>query len=176
MFNKINSFHSYALAIFELIKNENIKYDDLIDVFNLMNLVVNDRLLLHYYQFNRKCFLENILNILNIYVKDNIIISNIINVIFEDNMFLKINIIFSFLKKMYEKENNILNVYIYSSNKINFKSFKEIKKKLKKKYIDLKLIFIFKIDEKLISGFKILIDDLVYDFSLLNKINSIFLF
>ncbi len=173
MFNKINLSYSYSLAIFKLIKDYKLEFDNLISIFNLLNLVVNDYSLIKYYKFNKKNFIESILHIINMYIIDNYIINKIVSVIFEDDMFFFIKYIFLFLENMYEKDNNILKIYIYSSNKISDKNLNIIKKNFSEKYIKFKVIFILKINKKLIAGFKVLVNDLVYDFSLLNKIKKI---
>ncbi len=101
---------------------------------------------------------------------DNVFFKDFVFFLINKNMFLYINYIIKFFIEMYKKKKKLITVIIYTCTTISSKNKVNIKKLYIKKFCNFNLNFIFRIDKKLIAGFKIYINDLVYDSSLINSI------
>lgn len=96
-----------------------------------------------------------------------------IKVIFEDDMYFNLNYIHIYLKKIYEENKKILNVVIFTkNNNLNTLNIKKIKKIIKNYFVNKRIFFWFKKNKKIIAGFKIYINDLIFDASILNIIRK----
>ncbi len=77
-----------------------------------------------------------------------------------------------FIRK-YNKEHHIKEGIIWTVNKLDQALEKEIEAKFSKKYPSQKIEFTTKIDKDLIGGFKVEIDQDVYDLSIKNELTNI---
>ncbi len=166
--------YSYSLGLIKflnlhIIKNHLLFYEWK-GFFDLLILIFKDKLIINYYFYNKKKLFLNIKYLFNIYIKNKYMI-NFIKIIFKDNMFLNFNLIYFFFVKIYEKKHNIISVVILTKYILNKRNIKYLKYKIKKRYCE-EIFFSFKKEKKIISGFKIYINDFVLDESLLNKIKN----
>ncbi len=96
-----------------------------------------------------------------------------LNFLYKNSLFLKTNEIILELKKIINKENNTEDVKIWSSVQIDEENEKKIIKALNKIYPTKNFLLKKFIDEKMIAGFKIRVNDDVVDLSIKNKINKL---
>ncbi len=172
----INKSHVYFLFILKLINIDDFKEIKKCNyILNLLIFLSNDKIIVNYYIKYKIFFIKKILYILNKYI--NLMnFRKIIKIILEDNMFFYVNFILtSFVNFMFINK-KFLFIKVISKNKISKVNTKLIKKFFIKRYYKYRLCFFFKRCKKLIAGFKVYINDLVYDFSILNIIDKIKLF
>ncbi len=173
MLNVHNISYFYSLAILNNINENNIKFYKWNNFIKLLVLVFKENFFYFYYKINKKKCLKEIYFIISkkIFLDKNMKI--FIKIIFEDNMYFNINYIYIYLKKIYKINKKILNVVIFTkNNNLNISNIQKIKKIIKSYFINKRIFFWFKKKEKIIAGFKIYINDLIFDGSILNIIKK----
>ena len=162
--------NEYALSLFSLAKEENlldIFYNEtkfLIEIFKdeeLLNFII-DKFIRN---SDKKKAINNGLNSINRYLL------NFINIIIDDNREDDLIEIFDSFNSLYYKEKNIVEGIIYGleigNEKIN--ELEEVFSRKLKKRVVLK----FKQDVSLIGGYKVIVDNKLYDNSYKNKLNKL---
>ncbi len=173
MLNIYDVSYFYSLIVFNYFKKNNIKFCEWNKCIKLLILISKKKKFYIYYRMNKKKCLKEIFYIINKYITLNKKIVNFIEVIFDDNMFLNINYIYLSLIKIYKKNKDILYVNVFTrNNNLNILNIKKIKIIFRNYFINKRLFFLFKKDKSIIAGFKIYINDLVFDASILNIIQK----
>ncbi len=173
MLNIYNISYFYSLAILNNINKNNIKFYKWNNFIKLLILIFKENFFYFYYKVNKKKCLKEIYFIISkkIYLYKNMKL--FIKVIFEDDMYFNLNYIHIYLKKIYEENKKILNVVIFTkNNNLNTLNIKKIKKIIKNYFVNKRIFFWFKKNKKIIAGFKIYINDLIFDASILNIIRK----
>ncbi len=173
MLNIYDISYFYSLNIFNYFKKNNIKFYKWNKFIKLLILISKQKFFYVYYRMNKKKCLKEIFYIINKNIILNKKIKNFIKAIFDDNMFLNINYIYFNLIEIYKKNKNILYVNVFTrNNNLNILNIKKIKIIIKNYFINKRLFFLFKKDANIIAGFKIYINNLVFDASILNIIKK----
>ncbi len=173
MLNIYNISYFYSLAIFKYISNNKIKFYKWNNFIKLLLLICKENFFYFYYKINKKKCLNEIYFIIrkNMILKKDM--KNFIKIIFEDNMFFNINYIYLYFNQIYKINKKILNVIVYTRNNyISNLNIKKIKNITKNYFVNKRIFFLFKKKTKIIAGFKIYINNLVFDGSLLNIIKK----
>ncbi len=177
MLNIYDISYFYSLAIFKYITSNNIKFYKWNIFLKLLYLISKKDFFYFFYKIDKKKCLNEIYNIINKNFSLSKDMKNFIKIIFEDNMFFKIKNIYFNLNKIYKINKKILNVIVYTKNNyLNNSNIKKIKNIIRYYIKNKRIFFLFKKNKKLIAGFKIYINDLIFDGSLLNIIKKNFSF
>jgi len=99
--------------------------------------------------------------------------SKVIQFLAKKRLLTKASDILRRLNKIINEENKVVVVKVSSKEKIDEKTNKELAEILIKRYSAKKIILVENIDEKLLGGFKIEINDEVIDLTLKNKIGKL---
>lgn len=99
-----------------------------------------------------------------------VVFQNVTKFLFRRNLFSRSREILSSLRKIVNEDNGILEVNISSKHKIDNQVKNNLTHFLKKHHGDKKFVFIEKLDENLLGGFKIKVNDEVIDLTLQNKV------
>ncbi len=173
MLNIYNISYFYSLAIFQYIHSNKIKFYKWNHFIKLLLLIFKKDFFYFYYQINKEKCLKEIYFIISTQIILNNNMKNFIKIIFEDNMYFNINYIYFFFNEIYKINKKILNIIVYTKNNcVNSLNVKKIKNIIKNFFINKKIFFIFKKDSKIIAGFKICINNLIFDGSILNIIKK----
>ncbi len=168
-----NISYFYSLALFKYISSHNIKFYKWNIFLKILVLILKENFFYFFYKINKKKCLNEIYYIIDKQILINKNMKNFIKIIFEDNMYFEIENIYFFLKKIYQVNKKILNVIIYTKNNyINNTNIKKIKSIIKLYAVNKRIFFLFKKDKKIIAGFKICINNLIFDGSILNIIKK----
>ncbi len=171
--NIYNISYFYSLSILNSYKEKKIKFYKWNKFIKLFVLISKEKFFYIYYKRNKtQCFKEvcYIIN-KNIYLDKKM--KNFIKIIFDDDMFLNIKYIYYYLMEIYKLHKNILYINVITKkNNLNFKNNKKIKRIIKKYFSKKRLFFLFKKDENIIAGFKIYVNNLVFDGSIFNIIKK----
>lgn len=101
------------------------------------------------------------------------VLSNTVKILSEKRMLSKSDSILSTLQDIFDKENKIIRVKLYSVNKLEKQNTQKIEEELKDRYKALK-IYITEIEDKnLLGGIKLEIEDEIIDLSLLKKVTQL---
>lgn len=103
-------------------------------------------------------------------IEQNIFFKNVLSFLYRRRLLSKSADILKSLKNVINRENNVLEVKVYSKEKLDHVVKKDLAQILKKKYGDKEIIFIESLDEKLLGGLKIEVQDELIDLTLRNKI------
>ena len=98
---------------------------------------------------------------------------NVIKFLIKKKLFLKAKDILDKLEKIINKEEGVLPVRISSVTKLTDKIKNELKVILIKKYKVKEIILTEKIDEKVLGGIKIEVNDEVIDLTIFNKLKKL---
>lgn len=101
------------------------------------------------------------------------LIKNIIKLIHNKKLINKSEEIIKHLEQIINKSNNITKIKILSKDKLDKNIIDEIKDFIKKKYNVKEIEFEFMIDQKLLGGFKIEINNEIIDATLKSKIRKL---
>lgn len=177
MLNIHDISYFYSLAIYKNIKENNIKFYKWSNFIKLLVLIFKEDFFYFYYRIDKKKCLKEIFFIIEKRIYLNKKMKLFIKIIFEDDMYFNINYIYIYLKKIYEINKKILNVIIFTkNNSLNTSNIKKIKKIIKLFFLNKRIFFSFKKEKKIIAGFKIYINDLIFDGSISNIIKKNFFF
>ena len=102
--------------------------------------------------------------------EQDIMLKNVVKFLFRHKLISKSKEILSVLKKLINQDQGILEVKVWSKNQINNKVKKDLMQILKKRYGNKKFILHENLDEKLLGGFKIEVNNELIDLTLKNKI------
>ncbi len=102
--------------------------------------------------------------------EQDIILKNIVNFLFRHKLMSRSKEILSSLKKIINQDEGILEVKTWSKVKINNETKKDLVQILKKRYGDKQFVLQENLDEKLLGGFKIEVNNELIDLTLKNKI------
>ncbi len=173
MLNIYDISYFYSLAIYKDIKKNSIRFYKWSSFIKLLILIFKEDFFYFYYKINKKKCLEEIFFIIKKKKKINKKMKIFIKIIFEDDMYFNINYIYIYLKKIYKINKKILNVIILTKdNNLSISNIKKIKNIIKNYFLNKKIIFLFKKKKEIIGGFKIYINDLIFDGSILNIIRK----
>ncbi len=169
----LNILHSYSLTLFNIINSQ--KKQKINEWKNLLLLLIHiskKKFFLFYYLYKKNFFTKIILISCKNYIK-NIYMKNFINIIIKNNIFFYIEKIYLNFLKIYNNKKKILYIYIYSKHKLNNLNIILIKKILNKKYNSFNLKIFFKKDKYLLAGFKIKINDIIFNATIKNNIKKL---
>lgn len=167
---KDNIDKNYAEAIFSLLKDKNLLEKSYEDIKSIKEYFNDDELIkvLSSYFIDLDSKYKVIDNIFKNYDKTLI---DSIKLIIKKHRINKINTILSELITLMNQEFNYLEGIIFSVDKMDEKDIDRIEESLSKKY-NQKVSLVNKIDSSLIGGFKILIENNLYDYSIINSLNE----
>lgn len=103
----------------------------------------------------------------------NLFMQDVVKFLVQKKLFSKRKDILKTLEKIIDKDNSLLQVNLYTKNKIDENFKKELSSILQKKYQVKNIIFNEKINENLIDGFRLEIDDEIIDTSISNKLKKL---
>ncbi len=173
----INKSYSYSLYIYNILDNKNNTFIKWKKFMNLLKIIIKDNDSLFFlYELNKKCFLKKFYIILNNHIFLSKNMKNFIKILFEKNLFCNLSSIYFNLLNIYLNKNKIINVNIYTKYNLSKKNIFIIKKIIRKKFFGYKICFFLKKDIKIFAGFKIYINDLIFELNILNTIKKINLF
>lgn len=162
--------NEYALSLFSLAKEENLldvffsEVNSLIDVFK--DKKINDFFSNKFIKVKeKKEIVNNTFNGLNKYLL------NFINIIIDDCKEENMNEIFSNFNELYFKEKNIVKGIVYGLE-IDKDKISKLEETLSNK-LNKKVILEFKQDISLIGGYKVVVDNKLYDNSYKNKLDNL---
>ena len=98
---------------------------------------------------------------------------NVVSFLFRRKLMSKSKDILTALKKIIYQEQGIIEVKVWSKVKINDEHKRDLTQILKKRYGDKKFIFQENLDEKLLGGLKVEVNNESIDLTLRNKINKL---
>lgn len=160
----------YASALFNLGKEENI-LDNFYNEIKLLIEIFKDNEIDSFIS-NKFVNSSNKKSILDKYLKDiNKYLINFINIIIDDNKEEYLIDIFDEFNELYYKEKNISKGIIYGLE-IDDDKIKKLEEVFTKK-LNKKVILSFKQDISLIGGFKVIVDNKLYDNSYKTKLNNL---
>ncbi len=174
----VNKSYYYSLYIYEILDKRNNKFIKWKKFINLLiRIFQNNNLIIYFYIKYKYNFLKKIFIILN----DNIILSkemkNFVIIIFEDNILNIIPYIYENFINIYLYKKKILIVNIYSRYSLNKENINKIRKIVRKRKNNYRIFFFLKKDLKIIAGFKVYVNNLIFElniFKTIKKINLIF--
>lgn len=105
--------------------------------------------------------------------EQDIFLKNVVNFLFRHKLISQSKDILIALRKMVHKEQGFIEARIWSKNKITEKNKTELIQILKKRYGGKNFILEEKLDDKLLGGFKIEVNNELIDLTLKNKINKL---
>lgn len=170
--NMDSIYNRYALSLFSIAKEENQveKYKNTIKMIKQVMLENKDlvHLLSSYFilQEEKEMVLDNIFPQVDEYIL------NFIKIIVKNKRMMEIIGIFNEFNKMCNDYLKIKEGTIYSTEELSSSEIESIEQKLSK-VISTKVELINKIDEKLIGGIKVVIEDQVFDGSIKNKLETL---
>lgn len=170
--NMDSIYNRYALSLFSIAKEENQveKYKNTIKMIKQVMLENKDlvHLLSSYFilQEEKEMVLDNIFPQVDEYIL------NFIKIIVKNKRMMEIIGIFNEFNKMCNDYLKIKEGTIYSTEELSSSEIERIEQKLSK-VISTKVELINKIDEKLIGGIKVVIEDQVFDGSIKNKLETL---
>lgn len=160
----------YSNSLFVLGKEENLLDSFYSDIKNLLAIFKNEEI--NKFLENRfikidekKKILEDVLKEINIYVK------NFINIIIEDNKTGEILDILEGFIELYYKEKNISKGKVYGLS-LEKEKLKILEKKLSEK-LNKTILLDFVKDDSLIAGYKVIVDNKLYDNSYKKKLDNL---
>ncbi|MBN0919373.1 F0F1 ATP synthase subunit delta [[Mycoplasma] gypis] len=169
--NNSEIIHNYALAIFELAK-ENNKLDVCFVDFKLIeeSIIDNPQYLkiLNAYSIEDSQKFQVIDETFN--GADSLIL-NFLKVMTKNKVIKKLKKIFEQFESFYYAFKNIKHGYIYSTKPLTNFEINDFEQVFSKKY-NMELVLTNKIDPKLIGGLRIVIDDQVIDNSISSQLNK----
>lgn len=160
----------YASALFNLGKEENI-LDDFYNEIKVLLDILKDKEIKEFIENKfinnneKKNILDKHLNKVNKYLV------NFINIIIDDNKDEYLIDILDEFNELYYKEKNISKGIIYGLE-IDEDKIKKLEEVFTKK-LNKKVILYFKQDVSLIGGFKVIVDNKLYDNSYKTKLNNL---
>ncbi len=167
--------YKYSCYIWNLIYIRN-KFNNFIKwkkFLKFLIIISKNNFLINFININKiKCFKE-IYNLISSNIKINLYMKSFLKNILYENMLKNINLIYHKFIENYIKNKKIINVIIYSANNINLYNMNLIKKIILSKFYNKKIYFFLKKDKNIIAGFKIYINDLIIDASLIKEIKKI---
>lgn len=98
---------------------------------------------------------------------------NFVKLLLKENRMNIIGDIYTEYMKMLNKEKNILEITIISTDKISDRDAKKIAEKYKKKYSAKEVKYKIETDESIIGGIKVIVDGVVYDDTVKTRLNDI---
>lgn len=162
----------YAEALFDLAKEKNrvSKYrkdielmsDSLVDVSNAHNFLIYERISKN----NKKKLIRRAFK--NSVSKD---VLNFVYLLIDKGYIVEYKSIFKDFHELCNEELKIEEGYVYSKRPLSDNDLRKISKKLSEGVN--KVILQNKIDEEIISGFKVVLKDKVIDYSMKNKIDDL---
>lgn len=169
----VTIYKNYAQAIYEIARDKKQ-----LTLFNENLTLINDEFSKNndFARFLNSPFVtfEDKMKVVDKVFKDVIDedVLSFLKIVIERNLILHFNDIRQYFNHFMNADLNIVEGIIYSPFEISKEKVKEISeafsKKINKK-VDLKVL----IDEKLIGGIKVIIQDKIFDYSVLNQINNI---
>lgn len=170
----VSFLKAYTLAIFQRAVEIN-KTQEILNELNDFNLIFkNDREIFSFFIDNEikkedKIYLIE-KNFTDVFSKD---VLKFISILAEENILESFDEIINIYKSLFEEKENKINIKIISPKKLDDIVIKDIAKKteaITKKESKITT----EIDTSLIAGIIVEIDDTIYDYSIKNKINSIY--
>ncbi len=102
--------------------------------------------------------------------EQNIILKNVVQFLYRHKLISKSKEILSIFKKIINQDKGILEVKVWSKTKMNDETKRELTQILQKRYGDKKFVLQENLNEKLLGGFKIEINNEIIDLTLKNKV------
>ena len=169
--NKNNLIYKYAECLYELSFKQNLVKEYLSEVERIYNENVNDDLIRYlsnyFYTFEQK---KKIINI--VFKSQYEYVTTFFELLVKNNDFLKINKIISQYRLLVYAYINRSSGIVYSTIQLNEKTMQKLEKAFSvklKKDVSLKNI----VDESIIGGIKVCIDNKIYDRTLLSQVEKI---
>jgi len=160
----------YAFSLFTLGKEENLLDDFYNDVKALLNVFKDKDINL--FLENRFIKGEEKKNLLKDTLKEiNKYIINFINIVIDDNKIDEIKDILENFIEFYYKEKNISKGVVYGISLDSYR-LKELEDKLSKK-LNKTILLEFIKDDSLIGGYKVVVDNILYDNSYKRKLDNL---
>lgn len=162
----------YSEAIFQLSKEKN-KLDKHKEDFSYIDKIIHENQEIKFLIENPNILKDDKKNMLSkIFVDIDRDILNLLKILVDKSRFdIIFDLIRDFIKK-YNKEKNIMEGIVYSSKKLDKKDIEDLSKALKKKF-DKTIILKNEIDESLIGGVSIYIDEKRIDNSIKSRLDSL---
>lgn len=162
---------SYSEALFELAVEENkltLMKDELIQIDEVLKEHTELRKVLSHPSIEKK---DKKQMLLNIFDGMDMHVSNFIRLLIDKNRFMNFSDIVKEFVNLYNKENNIQIAYVYSATTLADDELTRLQAMLEtktKKTIQL----VCKVDEALIAGVKVKINDDIYDNTIATKLSK----
>lgn len=162
--------YPYANALFDLVKVEN-KIDDWYTYLNTLSLIAKSgefKNAISNPNITQKQIIDFLLSCLN---SDNAELKNFLNLLYFNKRLSVLPEIFLLFEKIVEEYKSIGKAVIESAFMIDDKSIKQIEDRLSKKF-GKKIFANVKVNQDLIGGIKIIIDDVVIDASIRSSLEK----
>ena len=162
--------NDYSLSLFSLAKEENL-LEEIYQEIRLLTILFNEDDVVSFLEdkFISSCEKKKIIN--KVFKSKNKYINNFINIVVDDGKEEFLLEMFENFIKLYLKEKNIVKGFVYGAEIAN-EELKKLEEVISKK-INKNVVLEFRQDVSLICGYKVVVDNKLYDNSYKTKLTKL---